>query len=161
MKYIPRSEQAMWSQYQRQSREHTLPKEPVLRSAILDKSIQIVGEMQKSRVKLLAGTDSPAYFVFPGFSLHEELAMLVQAGLTPVQALETATRNPAEFLGRLDSQGTIAVGKNADLVLLDANPLDNIHNTRKIRAVILRGKLLDRPALDQLLSDVEKFAAAN
>ncbi len=96
--------------------------------------------------------------MLPGFSLHEDLALLVRAGLTPMEALQAGTRNPAEFLGRLDSQGTIAAGKNADLVLLDANPLDDIHNTQKIRAVVVRGKLLDRAALDQLLADAEKFA---
>jgi imidazolonepropionase-like amidohydrolase len=78
-----------------------------------------------------------------------------------MEALQTATRDPAEFLGRLDSQGTIAVGKNADLLLLDANPLDDIHNTQKIRALILRGKLVNRAALDRLLVDAEKFAMAN
>jgi imidazolonepropionase-like amidohydrolase len=93
--------------------------------------------------------------------LHEELALLVKAGLTPMEALQAATRNPAEFLGQLDSQGTIAVGKDADLLLLDANPLADIHNTEKIRAVVLRGKLLDRKALDSLLVDAEKFAIAH
>lgn len=76
-----------------------------------------------------------------------------------MQALQAATRNPAEFLGKLQSEGTIEAGKSADLVLLDANPLDDIHNTQKIRAVILRGRLLDRPALDALLMSVERFAA--
>src|SRR5262249_16486733 len=117
--------------------------------------------MKKGGVKILAGTDSAAPYVFPGSSLHEELALLVKAGLTPMEALEAATRNPAEFLGRLESQGTIAVGKNADLVLFHENPLSDIRSTQKINAVILRGKLLDRAALDQLLVDAEKFAVAN
>jgi imidazolonepropionase-like amidohydrolase len=117
--------------------------------------------MQKGGVKILAGTDSAAPYVVPGFSLHEELALLVKAGLTPMEALQTATRNPAEFLGRLDSQGTIAAGKNSDLVLLDSNPLEDINNTQKIRIVILRGKPLDRSALDQLLADADRFAALN
>jgi imidazolonepropionase-like amidohydrolase len=78
-----------------------------------------------------------------------------------MQALQAATRNPAEFLGKLQTQGTIEQGKFADLLLLDANPLDNIHNTQKIRAVILRGKVLDRNALDELLSAAAKFASAH
>jgi imidazolonepropionase-like amidohydrolase len=131
------------------------------RAMLLKKSLGIVGQMQKGGVKILAGTDSAAPYIFPGFSLHEELELLVQAGLTPMQALETATRNPAEFLGRLDLQGTVAPGRNADLVLLDANPLDDIHNTRKISAVIVRGRLLDRPALDQLLAAAEKSGVLN
>jgi imidazolonepropionase-like amidohydrolase len=77
-----------------------------------------------------------------GLTLHEELALLVEAGLTPMEALQTATRNPAEYLNKLDSLGTIEKGKLADLVLLDANPLEDIRNTRKIRAVIIGGKLV-------------------
>ena len=75
-----------------------------------------------------------------------------------MQALQSATKNPAEFLGNLQTQGTIEPGKVADLLLLDADPLADIHNTQKIRAVLLRGQLLDRPALDVLLSSVEEFA---
>jgi imidazolonepropionase-like amidohydrolase len=78
-----------------------------------------------------------------------------------MQALQAATKNPAEFLGKLETQGTIEQGKFADLLLLDANPLDDIHNTQKIRAVIVRGKLLDRNPLDGLLMTEEKFAAAH
>jgi imidazolonepropionase-like amidohydrolase len=128
---------------------------------MLEKSIGIVGQMQKSGVKLIAGTDSAAPFVFPGSSLHEELALLVQAGLTPMQALQAATRQPAEFLGKLETQGTIERGKRADLVLLNANPLADIRNTRKIDAVIVRGYLLNRSDLDDLLASVRKFAQNN
>jgi imidazolonepropionase-like amidohydrolase len=84
--------------------------------------------------------------------LHDELALLVQAGLTPGEALKTATCNPAKFLGMFDRLGTAEKGKLADLVLLDANPLEDIHNTQKIRAVVLNGKYLDRAALDNLLA---------
>src|SRR5271169_2008556 len=107
--------------------------------------------MQAAGVRIMAGTGVAVPNVYPGWSLHEDLAFLVQAGLTPMQALQTATKNPAEFLGKLETQGTIEPGKFADLVLLDANPLEDIHNTEKIRAVFVRGKLLDRTALDELL----------
>jgi imidazolonepropionase-like amidohydrolase len=116
--------------------------------------LRIVGAMQRSGVRLLAGTDNNFY----GSSLHDELAELVKAGLTPMEALQTATRNAAEYLGRSDS-GTVEKGKVADLVLLDANPLVSIDNTRKISAVIVNGRLLDRKALDLILAQVE--AAAN
>jgi imidazolonepropionase-like amidohydrolase len=119
----------------------------------LQKSMNLVPEMQEAGVRILAGTDSPAPFVFPGSSLHDELQLLVEAGLTPVQALQSATRSPAEFLHATKDLGTIEQGKFADLVLLDANPLEDIGNTRKIRAVILRGKFLDRAALDNLLAE--------
>jgi imidazolonepropionase-like amidohydrolase len=109
----------------------------------------------------MAGTDTAAgVHVFPGFSLHEELALFVKAGLTPMQALQTATLNPARFMNRVADMGTVERGKLADLVLLDANPLDDIDNTRKIRAVILAGHYFDRPALDRMLHGVEVAAAA-
>ncbi|MGA2095098.1 MAG: amidohydrolase family protein, partial [Candidatus Acidiferrum sp.] len=88
----------------------------------------------------------------------EELALLVEAGLTPMQALQAATKLPAEFLGKSQTQGTIEPGKLADLLLLDANPLVDIHNTQKINSVILLGQLLDRPKLDAILDSVERFA---
>src|SRR6185436_5083646 len=112
-------------------------------------------DLNRAGVKLLAGTDMPQPFVAPGFSLHEELQLLVRSGLTPVEALRTATYNPAEFLGALDSLGTVSKGKLADLVLLDANPLQDIRNTRRITAVVANGRLYDRAALDQLLRHVE------
>jgi imidazolonepropionase-like amidohydrolase len=83
----------------------------------------------------------------------------VQAGLTPLQALQTATLNPAKFMNRLADLGTVERGKLADLVLLDANPLEDIANTKKIRAVVLAGRYLDRTELDRMLKGVEKAAA--
>ena len=112
-------------------------------------------ELKEAGVKLLAGTDMPQAFVYPGFSLHEELQLLVRSGLTPLEALRSATYNPAEFLGALDSLGTVAQGKVADLLLLDANPLADIRNTRRIDVVIANGRLFDRPARALLLKDVE------
>jgi len=160
-KYIPRKILEMWREEFAQQTKNVKAEQAAARTMLLERSLGITEQMQKGGVKILAGTDSAAPFIFPGSSLHEELALLVKAGLMPIEALQAATRNPAEFLGRLNSQGTIAAGKNADLVLLDANPLDDVHNTRKIDAVILHGELLDRFALDQLLAGAEKFAAAN
>src|SRR5579871_1451679 len=118
--------------------------------------------MFRAGVPFMAGTDTAAgVHVFPGFSLHEELTLFVRAGLTPLQALQTATLNPARFMGRLDDMGTVAKGKLADLVLLDANPLDDIDNTRKIRAVVLAGGYFDRPGLDRMLQGVQAAAAAS
>ena len=161
MKYVPRSERTLWQQGIKDRMADRSEADFALREEIVRRSLSVAGEMQQAGVRFMAGTDAAAPNVFPGSSLHDDLAFLVQAGLTPMEALQTATRNPAEFLGRLDPQGTIAVGKNADVLLLDANPLDDIRNTQKIRAVILRGKLLDRAALDQLLANVEQFAARN
>ena len=108
----------------------------------------------------MAGTDVSKMGLFPGFSLHDELVIFVQAGLTPGEALKTATYNPAKFLGMLDRLGTVEKGKLADLVLLDANPLEDIHNTQKIRAVMLNGRYMDRTALDKLLADAAAAAVA-
>jgi imidazolonepropionase-like amidohydrolase len=113
--------------------------------------LRLVGAMQRSGVKMLVGTDSS----FFGSAVHDELAEFVKAGLTPIQALQTATINPARYFGKLDSMGTVEKGKVADLVLLDANPLEAINNVRKISAVVVNGRLLDRKALDRLLGQVE------
>ena len=107
--------------------------------------------------KIVAGTDAPAPFVVPGISLHEELGKLVAAGLTPYQALRAATRNGAELLGKLEEFGTISIGKRADLVLLDANPLIQISNSSTIRGVMVRGRWFSRAELDTMLAtDVEQ-----
>ena len=111
-------------------------------------------ELRDAGVKLLAGTDMPQAFVYPGFSLHQELELLVKSGLSPAEALRAATYNPAEYLGALDSLGTVASGKLADLVLLDANPLTDIRNTRRISTVIANGRVFDPSARAQLLSHV-------
>lgn len=117
---------------------------------------EIVGEMQLAGVKLLAGTDYPNPYCFPGFSLHDELVLLTESGLTPLQALQTATINPARYLGIIDRTGTVEKGKMANLVLLDKNPLENIENTQSIRAVIVQGRLLDRQDLDKMLQELRQ-----
>ena len=118
--------------------------------------LRLTGEMQRAGVQLLAGTDAPGRT--PGFSMHDELEVMVKAGLTPMEALQAATLNPAKFLGLLDSLGTVEKGKMADLVLLDANPLEDIRNTKRIQAVIVNGRLLDRKALDESLAQAEAAA---
>jgi imidazolonepropionase-like amidohydrolase len=99
--------------------------------------------------------------VVPGFSLHDELELLVAAGLTPREALAAATRLPAVWLGVDQERGTIEVGKAADLVLLDADPLADIANTRRIHGVMLNGRWLDRATLDAMLLDLAAWNTAN
>lgn len=122
------------------------------------KYLEIVGAMHRAGVKILAGVDEPNQFCFPGFSLHDELALLVQAGLTPFEALQTATVNPAKYLNLTDSLGTIENGKFADLVLLEANPLENISNTQRINAVVVNGRYLSKETLRKMLTDAEANA---
>lgn len=100
--------------------------------------------MRRAGVNILAGTDAGQGSMRPGETLHQELALLVAAGLTPAEALQTATLEPARFLDATDSLGTVQQGKIADLVLLDANPLADIRNTRKIAGVLAGGKYLPR-----------------
>lgn len=107
----------------------------------------------------MAGTDGNAWQT-NGFSLQDELALMCAAGLSPLEALRTATLNPARFLEATDSLGSVAPGHVADLVLLDANPLLDIHNTRQIRAVMRAGRLYERPALDSLLAQARRVANA-
>jgi imidazolonepropionase-like amidohydrolase len=121
----------------------------------------LIAPMRRAGVRFLAGTDSPDPYALPGFSLHDELAQLVTAGLTPLEALQAATSNAAEFLGLQESLGTITPGKLADLILLDADPLADIHNTRKISAVIVNGNYLPRSTLDKMLADTAAAAAKN
>lgn len=160
-KYIPKGSLAQWKKGRSEQMRFVTPEESDLRVKLFAKSEAVVGQMARAEVKILAGTDSPAPYVSPGFALHEEVALLVDAGLTPAQALQSATRNAAEFLGEGKDSGTIEPGKYADLVLLDANPLEAIRNTRRIRAVIVRGKVLDRNALDEMLESVRSFAGAH
>ena len=159
MTYVPQNERRIWQEGIKERLEHRSEPDFALREQVVKRHLELVGRMQSSGVRIMAGTDTAAPNVFPGSSLHEDLAYLVEAGLTPKQALQAATKNPAEFLGKLPAQGTIEPGKRADLVLLDANPLEDIHNTQKIRAVFLNGKLLDRGVLDALLAQAAQFAA--
>jgi imidazolonepropionase-like amidohydrolase len=122
--------------------------------------LQIVRQMHRAKVPILAGSDAPNPNSYPGFSLHDELVFLVRAGLSPFESLATATRNAAEFMGKLNETGTIEPGKLADLVLLDADPLADIRNTRKIRAVVTSGRLLERADLDRMLAEAARKYAA-
>jgi len=124
-----------------------------------DESLRLVGLMYRAGVPILAGTDTMNPQCFPGFGIHDELALLVDAGLSPLAALQAATRNGAEFMGQLDRRGSIEVGKTADLVLLDKDPLADIHNTRSIQAVVLSGKLYPRVALDAMLAKAQNLAS--
>jgi imidazolonepropionase-like amidohydrolase len=113
---------------------------------------ELVREMHEAGVGFMAGTDTPNLVAAPGVSLHTELELLVRAGFTPMEALQTATIKPAEYLGLQDQLGTVEVGKIADLVLLDADPLTNISNSRLIAGVLLRGRLLLKSELDEQLA---------
>jgi imidazolonepropionase-like amidohydrolase len=142
---LTQQEAALLSSYRKKQFQHAL---------------ESVRMMHKEGVSIMAGTDTGAsnQNMFPGFSLHDELSFLVQGGLTPLEALQCATLNPAKWLNRMDTLGTVEPGKLADLVLLDADPLQDIHNATKISEVFLGGKELDRATLDQILRNAEAAA---
>jgi Amidohydrolase family len=155
LQYVPAKTRERW----RHQLEEIKQEQPMDWAAIQRSELRNLGEMRRAGIALLTGTDVGAPLIVPGVSLHDELAHLVNtAGLTTRQALEAATIGAARIVGMADSVGTIDSGKLADLVLLDANPLTDIANTRRIRAVITNGRLLDRRAIDALLADVEKVS---
>ena len=149
LKYIPPTVHKRWSE--------AMSAGGAIKDKSFERKLQVVGAMQRAGVPLLAGTDAAWQqpYTYAGFSLHDELALLVRAGLTPLEALQTATINPALYLGLEKDLGTIAKGKIADMVLLEADPLLAIGNTRKIDTVIVNGRLLDHKALDSLLAEAE------
>lgn len=118
---------------------------------LFEKRLALVGALHRAGVGILTGTDAPLRNSPPGFGLHQELALLVRAGMSAFQVLRSATLLPAQYFGMQDSLGGIAPNLVADLVLLNADPLRDIGNTRRIEAVILRGKLLNRAALQRLI----------
>jgi len=109
--------------------------------AVLMKRLRQVAAMQRAGVHILTGTDAPLRNSPPGFGLHEEMALMVRGGMSPLEVLRSATMEPARYFGMLDSAGTVEPGKLADLVLLDADPLRDIANTRRIAAVVANGRL--------------------
>ena len=128
----------------------------------LRRKAAVLRVMHETGVGVLAGTDCPMASSVPGAALHDELRLLVkEAGFTPAEALRAATVSPAKFLGREREMGSVAVGKVADLVLLDADPLKDIENTRRIAAVVADGRVFARAELDQVLARVAADAAAD
>jgi predicted amidohydrolase YtcJ len=128
------------------------PHDREMELARLHAAPRLVAALRRAGVAILAGTDAPMPEVYPGDALHEELRLLVAAGLTPAQALRSATLAPARYLGEEADSGTVAVGRRADLVLLAADPTRDITHTRRIEAVVLGGRLLTRADLDALLA---------
>jgi imidazolonepropionase-like amidohydrolase len=157
VKYVPASwKTKTWKRFTDEITQGYGADDLATRKRFIEKELEVVGMLQKSGVRFLAGTDTPAgVHVFPGYSLHEELQRFVAAGFTPLEALQTATINPARFFGMEDQAGTVEKGKFADLVLLSASPLEDIANTQKIAAVIVNGQYFRRAELDKILSRVE------
>ncbi len=157
LQYMEPATRAAWEKSAAMS--PATPDEVASRTARYESMLRLTGEANDAHALLLAGTDTGSPFpLVPGFSLHEELAILVESGLAPLQALRSATLSPARYLHRERDLGTVARRRIADLVLLDKNPLEDIRNTQSIAAVILGGRPLMRDALDKILADAAMAA---
>ncbi len=155
MQYMPAATVEQWRAAKENLRRDVAEK-PGLVTRAIELRHQLILALHKAGAGLLLGADSPQIFNVPGFAIHRELEYLVDAGLTPYAALQTGTANPAGFLAATARFGTVQPGLDADLLLLDANPLDDISNTRRIHGVMLRGRWLDRRELDRLLEQFRR-----
>ena len=158
LEYVPAETRKRWQDARARYLKAAPPEIYAANSAVARTSAQAVAAMHKAGARVLAGTDTLDAFVLPGVSLHQELALLVEAGLTPLHALQTATRNVAEFRGTTSTEGGIATALAADLVLLDADPLENIRNAARVHAVVTGGRLYTRADLDRLLDGARAAA---
>lgn len=132
------------------------PEERALASSLFARRVAMVGALSRAGVPLLTGSDVPAAPALPGEGVHDELSLFVRAGLSPLAALRAATWEPARYLAATDSLGTVAPGKVADLVILDANPLAAIENVRRIHAVVANGRFFDTRALAALIAGARR-----
>jgi predicted amidohydrolase len=158
LRYIPRFVKERWSD-RAATLEAGSARAAAGQQALQRREVAITGLLFRAGVPMLAGTDVTNPYCLPGFSLHDELARLVGAGLTPLAALQAATLNPARFLHVTDSLGTVDVGKVADLVLLDGDPLADIRNVSRIAAVVVNGRLIDGAARERLLNDAAQTSS--
>ena len=162
LKYVDKARQRLW---QKVGQEFTDTVTPAARSAMAEfysVCLQVVNVMQRSGVKMLAGSDLGGGWLVPGFSLHHEFHELAAAGLSPLEILQMTTLNGAEFIGRQSSMGAVEAGKTADLVVLDGNPIEDIANLDRISGVFLKGRYFSASALDQLKRQAAaSYASAN
>jgi len=156
LKYVPVSVRREWELERLRVRTSPEAMELVKKQSV--RELELVNTMRRAGVQFMAGSGGPDPYVYPGFSLHAELEWLVKSGFSPTQALQSATLDAALFLVKLDKFGVVETGHAADLVLLEANPLEDIRNTRKIAAVIMAGKYYSRQELDKMLARVAEVA---
>ena len=157
LKYVPAGVRAEW-QSETRHQQATEEKLAALKQ-LSTRYLELVHAMHRAGVPFMTGTDGPQAYVIPGFSLHDEMELLGKSGFTNADALAAATFYPALFMVKLDQYGVIEPGRVADLVLLDANPLEDIRNTRRISAVILGGRYYSRSELDRTLGQVAQAAS--
>ena len=158
--YVDKTRKALWAARNVSYATTVTPAARATLQSFYQLRLKVAKLMQQNGVKILAGSDLGGGWVIPGFGLHQEFREMAIAGLTPLQILQSTTINGAQFVGREATMGTVEVGKNADLVLLDANPLADVANLSKISHVVLRGKVYTRATLDKIKTDVAAAYAA-
>jgi len=161
LKYVPVDWRDSWTPTSHKWYSHFPTDDPELVHARIratyESLLPILQRMHEAGVPIMAGSDASQWnFLVPGQSMHEELAIFVEAGMTPLEALRTATAAPIDFLGQQGIAGAVAAGKRADLVILAKNPLEDIRNLSSVQAVLIRGSLFDREYLDDLLGELEQ-----
>jgi len=160
VKYVPGPwKKKTWKRFTEEITQGYGTDDIATRKKFIEKELEVVRMLHQAGVPFVAGTDTPAgVHIFPGFSLHEELQRFVAAGFTPLEALQTATLNPARFFGMETQLGTVEEGKLADLVVLSGNPLEDISNTQKIAGVFVNGRYFSHPQIEKMLRGVEAAA---
>ncbi len=152
--YVDKTTQALWQKLGRQFASDVPPAAAATFSQYYGLQAKLTLLFKRNGVKMMAGSDLGGGWVIPGFSLHQEFRLLAEAGLSPLEVLQMTTLNGAEFLQRQATMGTVEAGKNADLVLLEANPIDSVANLGKISAVVLKGRYLPKAALEKMKNEV-------
>jgi dihydroorotase-like cyclic amidohydrolase len=161
LKYLPAGTLDQWTSQLEEFKKGRTPEQAARYRSLFRHRLRVLDQMRRAGVPIMAGTDAAGIaFGYPGFALHDELALFVKAGFTPMEALQAATREPARFLGLDNVLGTVSQGKVADLVVLDADPLRDIRNTLKIHAVMTRGRYLDPGQRRRLLAEIQAAAGA-
>jgi imidazolonepropionase-like amidohydrolase len=159
LQYIPEFFKTGWNPANSAFYHAVTPQGWAARKQVFDEQLQILRILHDAGAKFLAGTDLSNPYLYPGFSLYDELAYFTRNGFSNLEALQTATVNPARFLNATDSLGTIAAGKLADLVVLDANPLVDIGNIGRVHAVVANGLLIDAARRQQILKNAVSMAS--
>ena len=157
LKYVAPETRAMWEELTEAYIQRAPEDLKTAYRRLYDRLLGLVKLLKEEGIKMLAGSDMTGIYCIPGFSLHQEFRELAKAGLSPLEILQMTTLNGAEFLSREATMGSVEEGKNADLVLLDGNPMESVENLEKIHAVFLKGRYFPKAELEKMKSDVEGF----